>query len=125
MSANAAPIGSGVTGSRGWSGVLSRKTLAWERRSPTEAAAVLLPDPGRPSMNRILGPGMDMSLLTACISNVTGFPSAEILESSAMPRLPRAQHRLEGFDEQHDIAKGARGAQPWDRPGPRRQTLRP
>src|SRR5215468_8694975 len=55
MSANAAPIWSGVPTSKGWFGAVSTKTRLSETTPPTVPAAVLFPEPGRPSTNKICG----------------------------------------------------------------------
>ena len=55
MSANAAPLSSGTPTSSGCSIWLSRKTRLRGRRWPIVIAAVVLPEPGRPSMKTMCG----------------------------------------------------------------------
>src|SRR5579859_215852 len=62
MSANAAPIRSGTATSKGWFGAVSAKTRLLGRQPPTASAAVLLPEPGRPSINRTCGRGMEICI---------------------------------------------------------------
>src|SRR5262252_9502618 len=78
MSANAAPIRSGVPTSKGWFGAVSTKTRLSETDPPTASAAMLFPEPGRPSINKICGCRMDVCTEVARDHTIPGRRQASI-----------------------------------------------